>query len=399
MTHSTPAPISNRIAAMAPEIAEWRRELHRYPELAYEEERTAAFVADKLRSFGCDQVETGIGRTGVVAAVHGAHGPAQDAGGAIMLRADMDALPIHEETGAEYASQTPGKMHACGHDGHTAMLLGAAQRLAETKAFSGTVYFCFQPAEEGMAGAKAMIDDGLFERFPARAVFGMHNWPGLPVGSFAVRPGPMLASADKFAIRLNGRGGHAAKPDRARDPLIAGAHLVTQLQTLVSRFTDPLQPAVLSVTTFHAGSAFNIIPDRAEITGTIRTFDASVQSDLKSRVERMARAIAESFEIEAELSWPIIPYPPTVNDSAMTGFVTDTLTGLVGDDAVKTEYPPTMGAEDFSFLAQQTPGCFVFVGNGDSASLHHPKFDFNDAAIPYGVAYWERLAQSALPIS
>ncbi len=392
-----PQPISNSIAAAAPEIAEWRHEIHRRPELAFEETRTAAFVAEKLRSFGLDAVETGIGGTGVVGVLHGRSGPASDEAQAILLRADMDALPIHEETGAPYSSEIAGKMHACGHDGHTAMLLGAARRLAETRDFEGTVYFCFQPAEEGRAGAKAMLEDGLLERFAARAVFGMHNWPGLPLGQFAVRPGPMLASADKFVIRLKGRGGHAAKPDKARDPIIAGAHLVTQMQTLVSRFTDPLESAVVSVTTFHAGTAFNIIPATAEIGGTVRTFDVDVHTAMRAGIERMVAGVAGMFEIEAEVEWPIIVYPPTVNDAATTAFVAETVEGLFGAAAVRADWPPTMGAEDFSFLARERPGCFVFVGNGDTASLHHPKFDFNDAAIPYGVAYWERLVHAALP--
>lgn len=377
--------------ALRDEVIARRRDFHQHPEIAFEEVRTAGIVASELNALGLE-VQTGVGKTGVVGILEGAHD-----GPTVLLRADMDALPVSEQNEVEYASTIPGKMHACGHDGHTAMLLGAAQQLAEKRNFAGTVYFCFQPAEEGLAGAKAMIEDGLFTRFPARAVYGMHNWPGLPVGAFAVRPGPMLASADKFEIKLRGRGAHAAKPDKSRDPIVAGAHLVTQLQSLVSRFTDPLEPAVLSVTTFHAGTAFNIIPETAEIGGTVRTFSTEVYEEIRSGIERMAAGAATMFDMTASVEWPIIGYPPTLNDPAEAAFVTETLQSLVGADVVHTDWPPTMGAEDFSFLAEQRPGCFVFVGNGDSAGLHHPKFDFNDDALPYGVAYWEELVSKALP--
>lgn len=387
-------PLPNSIAAMAPELTEWRRDFHMNPELAYEETRTASVVAEKLRSFGCDEVVTGLGGTGVVGVIRGKGAAAADR--SIMLRADMDALPIEENTGAEYASQTPGKMHACGHDGHTTMLLGAAKHLAETRAFDGTIYVCFQPAEEGGAGAKAMIDDGLFEKFPAQRVFGMHNWPGLPVGQFGLRPGPMLASADEFVVRLTGLGSHAAKPDKGRDPIVAGAHLVTALQTLVSRRTDPLQPAVLSVTTFHGGSAFNVIPGAAEISGTVRTFDEGVHESIHAGIAEMAAQLEGLFGVSATVERPKVCYPPTVNDPELAAFCGDVLEDFVGKENVDRSYAQTMGAEDFAFLSREVPGCFVFCGNGDSASLHNEKYDFNDDALAVGVAFWVRLAEAAL---
>ncbi len=388
----TPLPNSN--AAMTLELTEWRRDFHMHPEIAYEETRTSAVVAEKLRAFGCDEVVTGIGGTGVVGVIRGKGAAASDR--SIMLRADMDALPIHEETGAEYASQTPGKMHACGHDGHTTMLLGAAKHLAETRAFDGTIYLCFQPAEEGGAGAKAMIEDGLFDRFPAQRVFGMHNWPGLPVGQFGLRPGPMLASADEFAITLTGRGGHAAKPDKGRDPIVAGAYLVTALQTLVSRRTDPLQPAVLSVTTFHAGSAFNVIPGTAELSGTVRSFDEEVHEAIHAGIAEMATQCEAMFGVSAVVSRPKTCYPPTVNAPELAEFCGDVLEEFVGKENVNRSYDQTMGAEDFAFLSREVPGCFVFCGNGDSAALHNEKYDFDDSALATGVAYWVRLAEAAL---
>ncbi|MEL6978461.1 MAG: M20 aminoacylase family protein [Pseudomonadota bacterium] len=391
-------PLPNSIAALAPELTEWRRDLHRHPELGYEETRTAGVIAERLRGFGVDAVETGIGGTGVVATIHGRDGPGAGEAEAILLRADMDALPMDEETGAPHASSAPGKMHACGHDGHMTMLLGAAKQLAETRRFKGTVYLVFQPAEEGGAGAKAMIEDGLFDRFPCRAVYGMHNWPGMPVGAFAVRPGPMLASADEFRITIQGRGGHAAKPDRARDPIVAGAHLVSMMQTIVARRVDPLQPAVVSVTVFHAGSTFNVIPDRAQLSGTVRSFDEGVHAEIYDSIRRLVTQTAAAFEVEAVLEEGVSRYPPTINDAAEAAFAASVLDELFGAERVSRDHPPTMGAEDFSFMAREKPGAFIFCGNGDSASLHHPKYDFNDDASPYGVAYWTALVEKALPM-
>ena len=387
-------PIPNSIAAQAGELAEWRQDFHRHPELGYQEQRTAAKVAERLAAIGLDGVETGIGGTGVVGVLHGHGGPG---GAAIMLRADMDALPIEEATGAPHASTNPGTMHACGHDGHTTMLLGAAKYLAGTRNFDGTVYFCFQPAEEGGAGAKAMLDDGLFQRYRPRAVYGMHNWPGMPVGQFAVKDGPVLAASGEFTITITGCGGHAAEPHQARDPIIAGAHLVTALQTVVSRAVDPLQPAVLSVTRFNAGSTHNVIPDRAELMGTTRAFDEGVQDRIKAEMDRICAQIAAAFGVEIELVRGPNPYPPTLNDAAEADFAEAVMRETFGDANVHRGHPPTMAGEDFSFFAREVPGCYVIIGNGDSAPLHHPEYDFNDEATPLGVAYWARLVEKALP--
>ncbi|MEM1384267.1 MAG: amidohydrolase, partial [Pseudomonadota bacterium] len=288
----TATPIANSIAALAEQLTEWRQDLHRHPELGYQEHRTAKLVAERLRDFGLDAVETGIGRTGVVGVLHGKDGPG---GEAILLRADMDALPIDEQSGVAHASGTPGVMHACGHDGHTTMLLGAAKHLAETRNFSGTVYLCFQPAEEGGAGAKAMLDDGLLTRFPVRAVYGMHNWPGLPVGHFALTDGPVLAAADAFNITITGKGAHAAEPHVSRDPIVAGAALVQALQTVVSRVVDPLEPAVLSITKFQAGSTHNVIPGEAHLSGTTRCFSEEVHAKILAEMQRILAQTAATF--------------------------------------------------------------------------------------------------------
>ncbi len=386
-------PIPNSIAAMQPELTEWRQDLHKHPELGYQEVRTAGVVAEKLEAFGFDAVETGIGRTGVVGVLHGKGGP----GEAILLRADMDALPIPEDTGLEHASVNSGVMHACGHDGHTAMLLGAAKHLAETRNFDGTVYFCFQPAEEGGAGAKAMIDDGLFDRFPARAVYGMHNWPGMPAGSFGVRPGPVMASADEFIIRVRGDGGHAAKPHLTRDPVVAGAQIVTALQSIVSRKVDPLKPAVLSITMFQAGTACNVIPDEAIIGGTRRTFHKEVDELLRAETARICEDVARGMGVEVVIENESIPYPPTVNDAEQADFAATVLEDLFGHDRVDRTWEPTMGGEDFAFMAEEKPGAFVFIGNGDTAMVHTPRYDFNDEIAPTGVAYWAKLVETALP--
>jgi len=386
-------PIPNSIAAMAPDLAAWRRDLHRHPELCYEETRTAGVVAEKLRAWGFDAVETGIGRTGVVGVLHGRTGP----GDAILLRADMDALPILEETGTDYASVNEGRMHACGHDGHTTMLLGAARHLSETRNFDGTVYFCFQPAEEGGAGAQAMIDDGLFERFPARAVYGMHNSPGVAAGTFALRPGPMLASADEFYIRVRGQGGHAAMPHMTRDPVLAGAQIVTALQSIVARRVDPLKPAVVSVTQFHAGTATNIIPDEATIAGTVRTFHDEVTDLIETEIHLICEQVAAGMGVEVSFEGERIPYPATVNDPGETAFAAGVLDALVGPGNVDRDRDPVMGGEDFAFMARAKPGCFVFIGNGDTAQLHTPRYDFNDEITPLGVAYWAKLVETALP--
>ncbi len=387
-------PILNSIAARVDELTEWRQDLHRHPEIGYSEHRTAKIVAERLSDFGFDEVETGMGGTGVVGVLHGRDGPG---GPAIMLRADMDALPIDEATGLAYASENPGVMHACGHDGHTTMLLGAARQLAETRNFAGTVYFCFQPAEEGGAGAKAMLDDGLFERFRPRAVYGMHNWPGLPVGEFAVKDGPVMAAAGEFTITITGTGSHAARPHEARDPIVAGAQLVTALQTVVSRVVDPLQPAVLSVTRFSGGRAHNVIPDKVELLGTIRTFDEELYARIQGEIERIAGRLAEALRVGVEVTFGANPYPPTVNDAGEADFTESVLRATFGDGPVRRGHEPSMAGEDFAFLAREVPGAYVLIGNGDSAPLHHPAYDFNDSATPLGVTYWTSLVERALP--
>jgi len=387
-------PIPNSIAAMAEDLAAWRRDFHRHPELAYAEERTARIVAERLAGFGLDHVETGIGGTGVLGVLHGAGGAG---GAAIMLRADMDALPIEEATGRDYASVSPGVMHACGHDGHTTMLLGAARHLAETRNFSGTVYFCFQPAEEGGAGAKAMLDDGLFHRYRPRAVYGLHNWPGLPVGQMAVRPGPVLAGADEVRITLTGLGGHGAEPQLARDPILAGAHLVAALQSIVARVVSPREAAVVSVTQFTAGNSHNVIPDRAVLRGTTRCYDTETWERVHAELARITEQVAAAFAVEATLERPGTPYPPTLNDPGEADLAHSVMARLLGDENAHPDHPPTMAGEDFAFFANEVPAAYAVIGNGPSANLHHPGYDFDDTAAPVGVAYWSRLVESALP--
>ena len=392
------APVSNSIAAMIPELTEWRRDLHRHPELGYDVPRTARLVADRLRGFGFDEVIEGVGKTGVLGLLHGADGPAVGAEKRVLFRADMDALPIHEATGAEYASNATGRMHACGHDGHTTMLLGAARRLAETREFDGTLVFCFQPAEEGEAGAQAMIDDGMLERFPVKGAYAVHNWPGVPVGAFGVVRGPAMAATGKFHITVEGVGGHAAFPHLSRDPIVAAAAIVTAAQTIVSRVVDPLDPAVVSITAIHGGEAFNVIPSRVEMKCNIRCFSDAVGKTIEAELRRICAdtgsALGARVTVETGAG---IPYPPTVNHHAETEIALEAMRAVAGPENVRDDVRPVMGAEDFAFVLRQVPGAYVFVGNGDSAMLHNPRYDFSDAALPYGVAYWVELARRVLP--
>ena len=388
--------ITNRVAAMAEQAGEWRRQIHRHPELGYRETRTAGTIAECLRGFGLDEVRTGIGGTGVVGVLHGDGGAAAGEDEAIMLRADMDALPIHEATGVPHASRQDGVMHACGHDGHVAMLLGAAGSLAGTRAFRGTTYFCFQPAEEGGAGADAMIRDGLFDDFPCRAVFGMHNWPGMPAGHFGIRPGPIFAAADLFELEITGRGGHAAQPHQAVDPVVAGAAVVQALQSVVSRSVDPLDPAVVTIATFRAGDACNVIPDRALLGGTVRSFSDRALGAMFERIERIAAGVAGALGASIRLTRSPTAYPATVNDAAMTALAGDVVAATGGE--VDRDWPPTMGGEDFAFLARKRPGAFILIGSGeDHPGLHTAGYDFNDAILPQGIAYWVSLVERALP--
>ncbi|NEW87550.1 amidohydrolase [Rhodopseudomonas sp. WA056] len=387
-------PVINRVADLQPDIAAWRRTLHQQPELMYDVDGTAAFVAERLREFGCDEVVTGLGRTGVVGVIRGAK-PAN--GGEIRtigLRADMDALPITEATGLPYASKVPGKMHACGHDGHTAMLLGAARYLAETRNFAGDAVVIFQPAEEGGAGAAAMIDDGLMERFGIEQVYGMHNGPGIPVGAFAISPGPVMAATDAIDIRIEGHGGHAARPHLCVDPVLAGAQLITALQGIVSRNVDPFEAAVLSMCEFHAGNARNVIPQFAELKGTVRTMTAEVRDMVEQRVRDVVAGVAQVTGTRIDLTYER-GYPVLVNHLAETDVAIQIAREVAGEANVMP-LPPLMGAEDFAYMLEKRPGAFVFIGNGDSAGLHHPAYDFNDEAIVYGTSYWVRLVETQL---
>ena len=384
-------PILNRAAEMQEEIAGWRRHLHQNPEINYDVFETAKFVAEKLRSFGCDEVATGIGRTGVVGLIKGRLGD----GPAVGLRADMDALPISEESGRPHASRTPGKMHACGHDGHTAMLLGAAKYLAETRNFAGSVAVIFQPAEEGGAGGLAMVKDGMMERFGIGTVYGMHNMPGLPVGQFAIRPGPIMAATAEFTITIKGRGGHAAMPHRAIDPIVIGSHLVTAFQTVAARTVDPLDSVVLSVTKFHAGEAYNVIPETAKLAGTVRTLRKEVAAIAEARMKAICEGVATTFGAEIHFDFDS-NYPVTVNHPEQTVIAGDVATTVAGEPHVHREIQPLMGGEDFSYMLESRPGAFIFIGNGSSANLHHPAYDFNDEVIPHGVSYWVKLAETTL---
>ena len=384
-------PVINRAAELAPEIAEWRRALHGMPELNFDLPRTSAFVADKLRSFGVDEVVTGMAQSGVVAVVRGQRG----AGPVIGLRADMDALPINEASGVDWSSASPGRMHACGHDGHTAMLLGAARHLAETRNFAGTAVFIFQPAEEGGGGGRVMVEEGLMERFGISRVFGLHNMPGVPLGTFAIRPGAIMASTAEFTITIRGKGGHAAMPDRTIDPIVAASQMVLGLQTIVSRNADPVEALVVSVTKFHAGDAYNIIPETAEIAGTVRTLKKDLAALAESRIRALVAGIAAATGTEAALDYDA-NYPVTYNHEAETEFAIGVARDVVGEANVNPAVPPTMGGEDFSYMLEARPGAFIFMGNGKTAGLHHPAYDFNDEAIPVGVSYWVRLVETAL---
>jgi hippurate hydrolase len=387
-------PIVNRIAAMHGEITAWRRDIHAHPELLYDVQRTAATVADKLKSFGCDEVVTGIGRTGVVGVIRGGKGGGGDR--VIGLRADMDALPIQEASDIPYKSTVPGKMHACGHDGHTAMLLGAAHYLAETRNFAGTAVVIFQPAEEGGGGGRAMVQDGLMDRFRIEEVYGMHNYPGLPVGQFALRPGPLMAAADRITIEIEGRGGHAARPHVTIDTVLVGAQIINQIQSIVARNVDPLNAAVISICVFQAGSADNVIPQTALLRGTARSLTPEVRDLLEQRLHEVVTGTARLYGATAKLTYRR-DYPVTRNHEQQAAFAASVASQVVGRERVEDDVAPVMGAEDFSFMLEARPGAFIFVGNGDSAGLHHPAYDFNDEAIPIGASYWVKLVETALP--
>jgi len=385
--------IKNRIADMLPEIAEWRQDFHRHPELLFDVHRTAARVADLCRSFGCDEVVEGIGRTGVVAVIKGR----TDSGRVIGLRADMDALPIIEQTGVEYASTIPGKMHACGHDGHTAMLLGAAKYLAETRNFDGTAVCIFQPAEEGGGGGREMCADGMMDRWGITEVYGMHNMPGIPVGQFAIRPGAMMAAADTIEITVTGKGGHAAKPHDCIDTTVLAAHIIVALQTIASRGVDPLKQVVVSVCAVETDStAHNVIPQQVVMKGTVRTMDFAVQDYVERRVHEIAEGTARTLGGHAVVKYER-GYPVTMNAPENTRFAAEVARAVSGQ--VNEDTPPVMGAEDFSFMLLERPGAYIFVGNGDTAMVHHPAYNFDDAVIPFGSSWYAGMVEARLPVA
>ncbi|MBT5047455.1 MAG: amidohydrolase [Rhodospirillaceae bacterium] len=386
-------PIINRIADFQPDMTEWRRHIHAHPETAFEEHQTAAFVAGKLESFGIE-IHQGLAQTGVVGSLKGAHGD----GPAIALRADMDALDILEKNEHDYASTNPGKMHACGHDGHTTMLLGAAKYLSETKNFAGTVHFVFQPAEEHAGGGREMVKDGLFDLFPAESVWGMHNFPGQDIGTFGVCVGPAMAAADTLDITITGQGTHAAFPHLGDDVMTAAAHLVTALQTVASRTIDPMESVVVSITQIHAGETYNIIPEEVILKGTVRSFKKEIQEQAREAVERVAAGIGTSFGVTVDVGYTY-GYPATVNDVAESDFAVHVAADVVGPDNVFTDLAPKMGAEDFSFMLNEKPGCYIWIGNGSGEGgcyLHNPNYDFNDEALAIGASYWARLVEKRL---
>jgi amidohydrolase len=388
-----PMPVINRIAAFHDDMKAWRRDIHAHPETAFEEHRTSDIVASKLAEFGID-VHRGLAGTGVVGTLKVGSGAR-----AIGLRADMDALHIHERGTVPHRSTVDGKMHACGHDGHTTMLLGAAKYLAETRNFNGTVHFIFQPAEENEGGGRVMVEQGLFDKFPVEAVYGMHNMPEVKVGQFGVRPGPVMASADNFEITVIGKGAHAAMPHLGTDPIVCAAAIVTALQTIASRNVHPLDSAVVSVTQVHAGDTWNVIPNEVVLRGTARSFRPEVQDMVEAAIKRVAENTAAAHG--AAINWRYIRrYPPTINWPGETEIAAATLDDLVGPENVLRDLKPTMGAEDFSFMLRAKPGCYIWIGNADAGGprlLHHPEYDFNDETLPLGASYWARLVERSLP--
>ncbi|MDF3413899.1 amidohydrolase [Sulfitobacter sp. M57] len=385
-------PVVNRIADFSADMTAWRRHLHTIPELGLECHQTAAFVAERLREFGVDEIVEGVAKTGIVAIING-----QGTGPTIGLRADMDALPITEETGVPYASTHAGKMHACGHDGHTAMLLGAAKYLAETRNFAGRVALLFQPAEEFGGGGEVMVQEGVMERFDITQVYAIHNAPGLDFGRFHTTPGPIMAAADTFTINLTGKGGHGAQPHECVDPVVAACAIVQSLQTIVSRNTDPLSQLVISTTQIHTGTTDNVIPGEVYINGTVRTFDKEVQAMAVRRMQAIVDGHAASYDLQAELDFEF-GYPPTVNDAAKTDFAIDVAGEVAGEAGVEAAFSPVMGAEDFSYMLEARPGAYLMLGQGEGASVHHAKYNFNDDIAPIGASFFARLVERAQPV-
>lgn len=385
-------PIKNRFAELLPEIVAWRRDFHIHPELQYDVGRTAGKVAQLLREFGCDEVTEGVGRTGVVGVIRG---KTNSKGRVIGLRADMDALPIEEQTGLDYASKTPGKMHACGHDGHMSMLLGAARYLAETRNFDGTAVVIFQPAEEGGAGARTMVEDGLVSRWNIQEFYAMHNMPGIEAGAFAINPGPMMAATDEFEITLIGKGGHAAKPNDCIDPTLTAAQVIVALQSVVSRNVDPLENAVISVCTVETDStAFNVIPQKVRLRGTARSLDPAVRDQLEAGLRRVTTNVAAAMGAKAEVTY-LRGYPVTINDPQAAEWAAEVAQQIAGK--VDMQVRPMMGGEDFSYMLNERPGAYIFVGNGPSAMLHHPAYNFNEEIIPVGSSWFAGMIEARMP--
>ena len=386
-------PVVNRIAAYADDMTAWRRHLHEHPELAFDCFETAAFVKERLQEFGVDEIHDGIAKTGIVAIIRG-----RGDGPVIGLRADMDALPIPEATGADYASKVPGKMHACGHDGHTTMLLGAARYLAETRNFAGSVALIFQPAEEAGGGGNVMVQGGIMDRFDISQVYGLHNVPDWEEGAFYTAKGPVMAGADTFTVRIRGKGGHGASPHETADPVVAAVAVVNAFQTIVSRNHHPMQELVVSVTQIHAGTVDNVIPADAFVNGTVRTFDPAVQEMVIGRMEAIVAGIAAAYAAETVLDFDK-GYPPTVNHDEETDFSISVAEEVAGKANVNGAIEKEMGAEDFSYMLQARPGSYIFLGTGPGAGLHHPAYDFNDRVAPIGASYFAKLVEKALPVT
>ncbi|KIN72821.1 M20 aminoacylase family protein [Sulfitobacter guttiformis] len=384
-------PVINRIADFAEDMTAWRRHLHTIPELSFDCPKTAAFIKERLQEFGVDEIHEGIAQTGIVAIING-----RGAGKTIGLRADFDALPIEEATGVDYASTHAGKMHACGHDGHTAMLLGAAKYMVETRNFAGRVALIFQPAEEEGGGAQVMCAEGMMDRFDISEVYGIHNLPGADEGAFYTRPGAIMAAVDSFTITINGRGGHGAMPHETADPVVAACGMVTAIQTIISRNVHSGAEKVISVTQIHTGSASNVIPDTAMINGTVRTFDKETRDTIIKRMTEIVQGQAASYGVEAELDYEE-GYPATINSDAQTAFAAGVARSLVGADMVEDEFAKVAGAEDFSYMLEERPGSYLFLGAGAGAGLHHPKYNFNDAISPVGASFFAQLVEQMQP--
>ena len=386
-------PIKNRLAETHAEITSWRHHLHAYPELGFDVHETAAFVTERLRGMGINDITNGIGQTGVVAVIKGC----KDTKGRVVgLRADMDALPILEASGVDYASKVPGKMHACGHDGHTSMLLGAAQYLSENRNFDGTVVLIFQPAEEGGGGGREMVNDGMLDRWNIQEVYGLHNTPGLPVGEFAIRSGSIMASADEFEITVTGKGGHAAAPHDSIDPNVTAAHIILALQSIASRIVDPLEAAVISVCALHSDiDTHNIIPQMTRMTGTVRALKDSIRSQVEARIKKIVTSTAEAYDCKAQVEYRL-GYPVTINHDAQTKYAAQAARTVAGN--VDIDMPPIMAAEDFSFMLNKRPGAYIMLGNGDGALLHHPEYRFNDDAIPAGCSWYIEIVEQRMPM-